>query len=79
MLSVTLSQDLESRLKLLANQTGQSINEHLHKAVSQYFLDLEDDQQDLQEAMVSLQEVENGGATITLDELEKELGIKESK
>ena len=77
MLSVTLPQDLETRLKSLADQTGQPINEHLRNAVSQYFLDLEEDLQDLQSAMDSLHEVETGGKTVTLDELEGELGLRD--
>ena len=76
MLSVTLPQELETQLKSLADQTGQSISEHIRDAVTQYFSDLENDKQDLRLAMDSLHEIEAGGKTVTLDELEDDLGLR---
>lgn len=75
MLSITLPEAMETRLKQLAEESGETIHEHVRNAMVQYFLDLEEDQRDLAAAEAALAEVEREGA-ITLEELEQELGLQ---
>lgn len=75
MLTVTLPQETETRLKALAEETSETISEHVQNAMAQYFLDLEEDRRDLALAETALEEVEREG-TITLEELEQELGLQ---
>ncbi len=79
MLSIALPQDLEAKLQTLAEETGDAISEHVRNAIIQYFLDLEDDRQDIESAKSALEEVERNGGTITLDDLEQELGLHGSQ
>ncbi len=76
MLSISLPHDMEAKLKSLAEETGDAISEHVRNAIVQYFLDMEEDRQDLEAAESALDEVERDGGTITLDHLEQELGLQ---
>lgn len=76
MLTVTLPHDIETRLKALADETGEAISAHVQNAMVQYFLDLEEERQDLALAESALEEAEREG-TIPLEQLEQELGLQE--
>jgi RHH-type rel operon transcriptional repressor/antitoxin RelB len=74
MLAIRLPPDIESRLEILAKQTGRSLSEFVEEAVVEHLDDLED----LHLAERALADIRAGRAgTVTLDEVERELGLED--
>ena len=69
---MTFSHDLETRLNALAKETGRPVSEHIEIAVAQYFDEMEEDRQDLESAVRTLEEVAREGA-VPWEDVKKEL------
>ena len=68
MLSVRLNPDIEVRLTALAKQTGRTKSWYVKKALEQSIEDMED-------LYLAQHRVETLGETISLEEMEKRLGL----
>ena len=68
MLGIRLDPQLEKRLEKLAKQTGRSKSYYAREAIRQYLEDRED-------YLQALAVLERRETTITLDELERRLGL----
>ncbi len=68
MLAIRLQPELEQRLDALAKKTGKSKTFHVREAIEEHLEDLED-------AYIALQRLENLGRIYTSDEVEHALGI----
>ena len=72
MLAIRLPKDIEERLEDLARQTGRTKTYYVREAILEYLNDLED----VYLAEKRLEEIQAGrGRTLTLEEVEKELGL----
>jgi len=69
MLGIRLEPDLESRLEKLARKTGRSKSYYAREAIRQYLEDRED-------YLLGIAVLERSEPTITLDELERKLGLE---
>ena len=70
MLSLQLTPELERRLEALARRTGRSTSFYALRAIERYVEDLED-------AYLAKGRMERGGPTVSLEELERELGLED--
>jgi RHH-type rel operon transcriptional repressor/antitoxin RelB len=68
MLGVRLNQKLEKRLERLARRTGRSKSHHAREAIRRYLEDRED-------YLLGLAVLERHEPAVTLDELERRLGL----
>jgi RHH-type rel operon transcriptional repressor/antitoxin RelB len=68
MLAIRLPKDIEDRLADLAAKTGRTKTYYAREAILEYLDDLED-------AYLVLNRIENPGRRITMEEVEKELGL----
>jgi RHH-type transcriptional regulator, rel operon repressor / antitoxin RelB len=68
MLGVRLEPELEARLEKLAKKTGRSKSYYAKEAIRQYLEDRED-------YLVGLAILERGEPTVSLEELERRLGL----
>ena len=68
MLGIRLDRQLEKRLERLARKTGRSKSYYAREAIRQYLEDRED-------YLLGLAVLERNEPTISLDELEKRLGL----
>ncbi|MGB8337931.1 MAG: DUF6290 family protein [Burkholderiales bacterium] len=73
MLALRLPEDLEARLDKLAKQTGRTKSFYAREAISEYIADLED--RYLAEKRYA-QIVSKKNATVSLDKVEKLLGLE---
>jgi RHH-type transcriptional regulator, rel operon repressor / antitoxin RelB len=70
MLSIRLSSDVESRLNQLAESTGRTKTFYAKEAILKYLDDMED-------TYVAIDRLEKPGKRISLDNVEKELGLED--
>ncbi len=68
MLSVTMDAEIEERLKVIAGELSKPITECLRDAVLQYI-------EDRQDYLTAARALSRSETTITLDEMERRLGI----
>ena len=68
MLGVRIEKELEAKLESLAKKTGRTKSYYVREAVRQYLEDRED-------YLKALAVLERQESTITLDELERRLGV----
>lgn len=71
MLAVRLPEKLENRLNNLASKTGRPKSYYVRQAVEQYLDDVEDH-------FLALSRLEKKNKRISLDDLEKKLGLEDS-
>lgn len=76
MTTITLPDDLGTRLQTAAKETGGTIADLVREAVVRYLTEMEEDCQDIEAARIALEEYERDGKSITLDELVRDLGIR---
>jgi RHH-type rel operon transcriptional repressor/antitoxin RelB len=69
--SVRLDEETEKRLDRLAKQTGRTKAYYLRELIEQHIEDLED----YYLAVAASERVRKGEPTVTLEELERELGL----
>lgn len=70
--AVRLPEETYKRLKILSARTGRTATYYIREAVQKHLADMED----LYAAeQASLQHRKSGGRTLSLDELDKELGL----
>lgn len=69
MISITVSDDIESQLRRVANEIGGSIDDLVKDASRHYLAERELDKQDIESARLSLEEYDREGGGVTLDEL----------
>jgi RHH-type transcriptional regulator, rel operon repressor / antitoxin RelB len=69
MLSIRLSSDVERRLNQLAESTGRTKTFYAKEAILKYLDDMED-------TYVAIDRLEKPGKRISLDNVEKELGLE---
>ncbi|HYH20817.1 MAG TPA: ribbon-helix-helix protein, CopG family [Azospirillum sp.] len=67
---IRLPEDIERRLQTLADRTGRSMDETAREAILSYIEDMED-------AELARGRLERGGPRVTLDSLERELGLED--
>lgn len=72
MLALRLPEDIEKRLELLARKTGRSKSYYAKRAIEEFL----EDQEDYLIALGALERVERGERTISLEALEKQLGLE---
>ncbi|VAW54957.1 RelB/StbD replicon stabilization protein (antitoxin to RelE/StbE) [hydrothermal vent metagenome] len=68
MLAIRLPEDIENRLKALADKTGRTKTFYAKEAILEHIEDMED-------KYLSLNRLENPGKRWSLDELEQELDL----
>ena len=68
MLAIRLPPELERRLEALARKTGRSKTYYAREAILAYLEDLED-------TYLALERLERDGPRVTLEELERDLGL----
>lgn len=71
MLGVRLDKDLDRRLAALAKATKRSKSYYAKEAIRQFL----EDREDYLLGLAGLERVERGETTITLDQLERQLGL----
>ncbi len=69
MLAIRLPEDIENRLKVLAEKTGRTKTFYAKEAILEHLDELED-------KYLALDRLENPGKRWTLDELEQELDLE---
>ncbi len=68
MIAIDLEPEIERRLALLAEKTGQSEASHAREAILDHLEDLED-------GFVALERLQNPGKIYSSDEVKRELGL----
>lgn len=68
MLAIRLPEDIENRLKALADETGRTKTFYAKEAILEHLADMED-------KYLALNRLENPGKRWSLDELEQELDL----
>ena len=68
MLAIRLPEDIENRLKTLAEKTGRTKTFYAKEAILEHLADMED-------KYLALERLENPGKRWSLDELEQELDV----
>ena len=68
MLAIRLPEDIENRLKVLAEKTGRTKTFYAKEAILEHLADIED-------KYLALNRLENPGKRWSLDELEQELDL----
>ncbi len=66
--SISIRSDLEARLFRVAESTGEPVDLQVEKALEEYVSEQE-------AALIALQRAAKAGPTVSLQELEKELGV----
>lgn len=61
---------MEERLSFLASQTGRTISHYIREAVSEKLEEMED-------VYIAEMRLENPGKKVTMEELERELGLED--
>jgi len=72
MLALRLPEGIEKRLEALARKTGRSKSYYAKRAIEEFL----EDQEDYLLALGALERVERGERTVSLEELEKQLGLE---
>lgn len=72
MLALRLSPEIEKRLEALARKTGRSKSYYAKRAIIEFL----EDHEDYLLALGMLERLEHGESTISLEELEKRLGLE---
>ena len=72
MLALRLPPEIEQRLEALAKKTGRSKSYYAKRAIVEFI----EDQEDYLLALAALERLERGETTISLEELEKRLGLE---
>jgi RHH-type transcriptional regulator, rel operon repressor / antitoxin RelB len=70
MLAIRLPEDIEQRLQALAEKTGRTKTWYAREAILRHLEDLED-------TYLALERLERNGPRVTLEELERELGLED--
>lgn len=72
MFALRLPEEIEKRLEVLARKTGRSKSYYAKRAIEEFL----EDQEDYLLALGALERVERGERTVSLEELEKQLGLE---
>ncbi|MBF0311082.1 MAG: hypothetical protein HQL56_16325 [Magnetococcales bacterium] len=76
MLSVMLPDSMAEPLQAACEETGGTLSQLVVEAVERYLRELEEDRQDVKTARLALEEYEQNGGGIPLDDFARELGIR---
>lgn len=70
MLAIRLPPEIEERLQALAEKTGRTKTYYAREAILSFIEDMED-------RYLAIERLERGGPRVTLEELERELGLED--
>jgi RHH-type rel operon transcriptional repressor/antitoxin RelB len=70
MLAIRLPEDIDQRLESLAKRTGRTKTWYAREAILRHLEDMED-------TYIAIERVENPGKRLTMEEVEKALGVED--
>ena len=70
MLAIRLPEDIDQRLESLAERTGRTKTWYAREAILRHLEDMED-------TYIAIERVENPGKRLTMEEVEKALGVED--